>query len=111
MWCIRFVDKTAGQHAKINLLAGMIHRVPAPKRIGYELQGAASCLGQQRRLVENLVEVDLKGKTRLRVHRHLPQQEYGFQEAVMPSVGAVDAEHNGGGGIGRTQVLDYLAAA
>ena len=29
----------------------------------------------------------------------------------MPAVGAVDAEHIGGGGIGRTQMLDDLAAA
>ncbi|GIS12830.1 MAG: hypothetical protein CM15mP115_19810 [Alphaproteobacteria bacterium] len=74
-------------------------------------RAAASCLGQQRRLVENLVEVDLKGETCLRVHRHLPQQEYRFQQAVMPAVGAIDAEHIGGGGIGRTQMFDDLAAA
>ena len=109
--CIRLVDEAAGQHAKINLPAGMIHCAAAPQRIGDELQGAASCLGQQRRLVENLVEVDLEGETCLRVHRHLPKKENGLQEAVMPAIGAVDAKHIRGSGIGRTQMLDDLAAA
>ncbi len=88
----------------------MITRRATPQGIGDGLQGGAPGMRLQRRLVEDLVKIDLEGESYAWIDHHLPDKKDHLEKAVMPAIGAIDTEYIGCRRVARAQAPRHGAA-